>query len=70
MKNLVTRVGLSLLVIGLVSAAALGQMRSNKFGVGVSGSYFLLQADYTAKPSYGGGVDLSYSVTEYFRRQR
>jgi hypothetical protein len=43
-----------------------GQMRSNKFGVGASGSYFLLQSDFdTALPSFGGGVDLSYSVMEY-----
>jgi len=55
----------------LVTLAALvvpahGQMRSNKFGVGVSGSYFLLQSDFdSALPSFGGGVDLSYSVIEY-----
>lgn len=57
------------ILVGLVmlSAVATGQMRSNKFGVGVSGSYFLLQSDFTtSKPSFGGGVDLSYSVTEYF----
>lgn len=67
MKNLVLRMSTTIAVLFLISAVAMGQMRSNKFGVGLSGSYFMLQSDFsTAKPSLGGGVDLSYSVTEYF----
>jgi len=67
MKSLVLRLSMILAVCLLFSAVSPGQMRSNKFGVGVSGSYFMLQSDYsTTKPSYGGGIDLSYSVTEYF----
>lgn len=57
-----------LIVFALATFAfsAQGQMRSNKFGVGASGSYFLLQSDFdTALPSFGGGVELSYSVIEY-----
>lgn len=57
---------LILLTIAALAVPANGQMRSNKFGVGASGSYFLLQSDFdTAVPSFGGGVDLSYSVIEY-----
>lgn len=42
------------------------QMRSNKFGVGPTASYYLLQVDYgTGDPSMGGGVDMSYSIIEY-----
>jgi hypothetical protein len=67
MKSLVLRLSMILAVSFLFSAVSMGQMRSNKFGVGVSGSYFLLQSDFkTAKPSFGGGIDLSYSFTEYF----
>jgi len=67
MKNLVLRISTTMVVLFLVSAVAMGQMRSNKLGVGVSGSYFMLQSDFsTASPSIGGGVDLSYSVVEYF----
>jgi hypothetical protein len=57
---------LILLTVAALAVPASGQMRSNKFGVGASGSYFLLQSDFdTAMPSFGGGVDLSYSVMEY-----
>jgi Outer membrane protein beta-barrel domain len=58
----------SFVVACLVVVASVGQaqMRSHKFGIGVSGSYFLMQSDYrTAKPSGGGGLDLSYSLMEY-----
>lgn len=66
MKNLVLRISTTMVVLFLVSAVAMGQMRSNKLGVGVSGSYFMLQSDFsTSSPSIGGGVDLSYSVVEY-----
>jgi len=67
MKSLVLRLSMILAVCLLFSAVSMGQMRSNKFGVGASGSYFLLQSDFsTASTSIGGGIDLSYSVTEYF----
>jgi len=67
MKQLALRISTTLLAVFLLSAVAMGQMRSNKLGVGLSGSYFLLQSDFTtASPSFGGGVDLSYSVVEYF----
>jgi hypothetical protein len=57
---------LILLTVAALAVPASGQMRSNKFGVGASGSYFLLQSDFdSALPSFGGGVDLSYSVMEY-----
>ncbi len=65
MKNLVLRISTTVVVMFLVSAVAMGQMRSNKLGVGIGGSYFLLQSDFsTVSPSFGGGVDLSYSVVE------
>ncbi|MEX1138307.1 MAG: outer membrane beta-barrel protein [Bacteroidota bacterium] len=57
---------LVLVTLAAFVVPAHGQMRSNKFGVGVSGSYFLLQSDFdSALPSFGGGVDFSYSVIEY-----
>jgi len=57
---------LIILTVAALVVPAHGQMRSNKFGVGASGSYFLLQSDFdSALPSFGGGVDLSYSVIEY-----
>lgn len=65
MDKFTSRITLVLLVV-LASSVATGQMRSNKFGVGASGSYFLVQSDYkTAKTSIGGGVELSYSVMEF-----
>lgn len=61
-----TRRFLIIVALAIFVVPAHGQMRSNKFGVGASGSYFLLQSDFdTALPSFGGGVDLSYSVMEY-----
>jgi len=67
MNNLMLRITAAAALLLFVSVTAVSQMRSNKFGVGLSGSYFLLQSDFTtAKPSLGGGIDLSYSVAEYF----
>ncbi len=67
MKSLKLRLSMIMAVCVLFVAVSSGQMRSNKFGVGLSGSYFLVQSDFTtARTSMGGGVDLSYSVTEYF----
>ncbi|MEX0602272.1 MAG: outer membrane beta-barrel protein [Bacteroidota bacterium] len=60
----------SIIVVALsvvLSAIAPGQVRPGKFGIGASGSYLYLDSDFkTPEPSFGGGVDLSYSVTEYF----
>ncbi len=66
MKNIITRIVTTIAVLVVLTATAAGQMRTNKFGVGVSGSYFLLQADFTSKLSIGGGVDMSYSLMENF----
>ena len=53
-------------IVALLVIPANAQMRSNKFGVGPHGSYFLVQTDFDAgEPSFGGGVDLSYSLIEY-----
>lgn len=50
----------------MLASIGQSQMRSHKFGIGASGSYYLLQSDYTtSQPSFGGGVDLSYSLMEY-----
>lgn len=50
----------------LVSVAGFGQMRSGKFGVGLAGTASLLQCDYSKTDmKYGGGISLSYSMTEY-----
>lgn len=66
MKTTILRIlGISLGVM-VIASVGTGQMRSNKFGVGASGSYFLLQSDFDkADPSFGGGVELSYSLIEY-----
>ena len=65
MKSITRSSLIAVLFIMLVSVGQ-GQMRSHKFGVGVSGSYFLLQSDYsTSKPSMGGGAEFSYSLMEY-----
>lgn len=48
------------------SSPAWGQMRSGKLGVGASGSLYLFNSnisDGLMKP--GGGINLSYSATEY-----
>lgn len=56
----------SILLLCVLVFAAEGQMRSNKFGVGASGSYFYLNSDFDkASPSFGGGAELSYSIAEY-----
>jgi hypothetical protein len=50
------------LFLGTVSA----QMRSGKLGVGAGGAYYLFQSDRDkAKPSFGGALDVTYSMTEY-----
>lgn len=65
MKTTLSRI-LALCVLAGVVVPAQAQMRSNKFGVGPTASYYLLQVDYgTGDPSMGGGVDLSYSIIEY-----
>ncbi|MBI2620346.1 MAG: outer membrane beta-barrel protein [Ignavibacteriales bacterium] len=66
MKTTTLRILGIFLAVMLVASVGKSQMRSNKFGVGASGSYFLLQSDYDkADPSFGGGVELSYSLMEY-----
>ncbi|MEP0822370.1 MAG: outer membrane beta-barrel protein [Ignavibacterium sp.] len=65
MKTTLSRIVLFGLLMAFVIPAT-AQMRSNKFGVGPSASYYLLQVDYgSGDPSLGGGVDLSYSIIEY-----
>ncbi|HEX9614162.1 MAG TPA: outer membrane beta-barrel protein [Bacteroidota bacterium] len=65
MKTLIVRFVLLATLMALAIPAN-GQMRSNKFGVGLSGSYFLVQTDFdSGEPSFGGGVELSYSMIEY-----
>lgn len=65
MKTLFVRFVL-LVTLAALAIPANAQMRSNKFGVGVSGSYFLVQTDFdSGEPSFGGGVELSYSMIEY-----
>lgn len=53
---------ISVLFLGTVSA----QMRSGKLGVGAGGAYYLFQSDRDkVKPSFGGALDVTYSMTEY-----
>ena len=62
-----TILSLAILVAALVvvSTIAGAQVRAGKFGVGLNGSYYLFQSDYSKqKPSFGGGVDLSYHVLD------
>ena len=66
MKQTIMRTSAILTILVLLISTGESQMRSHKFGVGVGGSYYLLQSDYTtSKPSIGGGVELSYSMMEY-----
>jgi hypothetical protein len=65
MKTTLSRLFVFCLLAG-VALPASAQMRSNKFGVGAGGSYYLVNVDYgSAEPSIGGSVDLSYSLMEY-----
>jgi hypothetical protein len=55
-----------IVLLFLLVAPGLAQMRSGKFGVGVAGTASLLQCDVkNTKMGYGGGLSLSYSMTEY-----
>lgn len=66
MKTTMLRILGIFVTVAMIASVSESQMRSNKFGVGASGSYFLLQSDYDkSDPSFGGGVDLSYSLIEY-----
>ena len=60
------RIGSVAVLVLLLVATAPGQMRSGKLGVGFSGTGCLLQSDYSkSNMKYGGGLSLSYSVTQY-----
>lgn len=61
----VTRLTFVLVLASAWVVSGGAQVRSGKFGVGVSGAYFLFQSDYSKmSPSYGGGAELSYHVLD------
>lgn len=50
----------------LLVSAAVGQMRQGKLGVGLSGSGYIFQSDLPQNDvTFGGNVNLTYSVAEY-----
>ena len=62
-----TILSLAFLAAALVvfTTIAGAQVRGGKFGVGLNGSYYLFQSDYSKqRPSFGGGVDLSYHILD------
>lgn len=55
-----------MLCLVLAVSTTQSQTRAGKLGVGASGAYFLFQSDYPTRDlSFGGSVDLSYSLMEY-----
>jgi hypothetical protein len=66
MATRMLRYALVFVLLLLLIVPGMGQMRSGKFGVGVAGTASLLQCDIkNPTMSYGGGLSLSYSMTEY-----
>jgi opacity protein-like surface antigen len=66
MRTRSTRISIVSLILLLAASSLFGQMRSGKLGVGVSGTGSLLQTDFSKNTmKYGGGLSLSYSLTEY-----
>lgn len=65
MKNHILLLAILAAALVLLTTVAGAQVREGKFGVGLSGSYFLYQSDYSSqKGSFGGGVDMSYHVLD------
>ena len=61
MKNTILSLALLAVAFVVLTATAEAQVRGGKFGVGLNGSYYLFQSDYSKQsPSFGGGVDMSY----------
>lgn len=61
----ITRLAFVLVLASAWVVSGGAQVRSGKFGVGVSGAYYLFESDYNKmKPSYGGGAELSYHVLD------
>lgn len=66
MSTRMLRYGLIFVLVLLVASVGTSQMRSGKLGVGLAGTGSMLQCDYSqTNMKYGGGLSLSYSVTEY-----
>jgi hypothetical protein len=66
MSTRMLRYGLIFVLVLLVASVGTSQMRSGKFGVGLAGTGSLLQSDFSqTNMKYGGGLSLSYSMTEY-----
>ena len=65
MKNHILLFAILAATLVLLASVAGAQVREGKFGVGLSGSYFLFQSDYSSqKGSFGGGVEMSYHVLD------
>lgn len=66
MSTRMLRYGLVFVLVLLVAATGMSQMRSGKFGVGLAGTATMPQFDASkTETKFGGGLSLSYSMTEY-----
>ena len=65
MDRTVTRITTILVIMLVVVGVTRSQMRSNKLGVGFGGAYILSQTDRDPRSSFGGSMDVTYSMIEY-----
>lgn len=64
MKKTILSLVIPVVALVVVSSTALAQVREGKFGVGLSGAYYLFKSETKQKASFGGAVDMSYHLID------